>query len=100
MNYIGTVLNNYGIKQTVYVNLPLDTILVCKKTTTAKTSLGASNILVNYEQFIPGKKYKIDHNYRWGYKLVSYVRDEDGTCMWATPELFDIDTDTEITKTP
>ena len=87
---IGQTTDNLGRTINYIKELKKDDILIAKKSVTSKGDIGMSNLVYNYEAFIPGKKYKVHHIYDWKWCNVAYVADEDNTLHFATPEIFDI----------
>lgn len=85
---ISKVRNNFGIEREVYTNLYVGDKLRCKED---YRSLGRlTGIAYDYDAFIGGKIYEVDNVHEFNYALVAYVVDEDGTSVWATPDIFDV----------
>ena len=87
---IGQIVDNLGNIRNYIKNLKVGDELIAKKLVMSTGDVGCSGMTYQYESFKKGKVYKVDHLYGWGSQAVAYVADEDYTCTWATPEIFDI----------
>ena len=88
----GVLINNVGKEVTYIKGLEKGDVLVAKILTKSVGDIGFSGQTYDYEAFIPGKEYKVDHITKWDYERVAYVADEDNTLHFATPNVFDLKT--------
>ncbi len=87
---VGTIENNIGQTINVILGLKPGNILIAKKIVQSTGDIGMSGLTYQYDAFIPGNEYKVDHLSDWDFETIAYVADEDNTLHIARPEVFDI----------
>lgn len=86
----GEITDNHGNRVNVILGLKKGDKLIARKSIKSVGDIGTSSMTYQYDSFIPGKVYTVNHLFNWDFKFVAYVLDEEGLAHLATTELFDI----------
>jgi len=84
------IYNNADERVEVISGLKKGDKLIAIGSVQSKGDIGMSGMTFNYEAFIVGKTYFVDHLTNWDGIMVAYVADEDNTLHFATPKLFEL----------